>query len=345
MALHVDLKINSSYPIELLNKAAVLAQSGRPREALDSYVAALARAETLGLLQRMHTLPPGLRQQLGNAIAVVQQARAEHLSRALAHLRERHAAGEFTRVDRCVRIFLGREPLPKGHNMQRPTFMKFPDLPAQAWFERSQFPWLSDIEHHTHEIRLELQQVLRSGQGLQPFVEIPKDHQAAAYWQDLNYSPSWNAFFFYRDGRRYADNCHRCPLTSGLLEKLPLCHVGEHSPEVFFSVLKPGAHIPRHTGVINTRLVVHLPLVIPSECGIRVGGELRAWKEGECLVFDDTFEHEAWNRSDQTRVVLIFDIWNPYLTEIEKQAMSIVVEEIGHFNQLHGQRDQAYASD
>ncbi|MGH8399135.1 MAG: aspartyl/asparaginyl beta-hydroxylase domain-containing protein, partial [Gammaproteobacteria bacterium] len=121
--------------------------------------------------------------------------------------------------------------------------------------------------------------------------------------------------------------------------------VAEHSPETFFSVLKPGAHIPPHTGVINTRLVTHLPLIIPPDCGIRVGNETRGWKEGECIVFDDTFEHEAWNKSDQTRVVLIFDIWNPYLTEVEREAMRIVVEELGHFNRLHGQSGQAYEPD
>jgi aspartyl/asparaginyl beta-hydroxylase (cupin superfamily) len=188
-------------------------------------------------------------------------------------------------------------------------------------------------------------QVLQSDEGFRPFIEMPRTHPGSAYWETLNHSPSWNAFFFYRDGKRFDNNCRRCPITSKLLDSLPLSRVAEHSPEVFFSVLKPGAYIPPHTGVINTRLVVHLPLIIPANCGIRVGDETRGWKEGECIVFDDTFEHEAWNRSDQTRAVLIFDIWNPYLSDTEKQAMRTVVEEIGHFNRLHGQPDQAYSSD
>ncbi|MDE2234406.1 MAG: aspartyl/asparaginyl beta-hydroxylase domain-containing protein [Gammaproteobacteria bacterium] len=300
-------------------------------------MAALAQAESLGLLVRMPSLPAAFRQQLEKAIAMVQQARAAHLESKLAALRCHYPDTEFARVDRCVRIFLGREPMPSGHRLQRPTFMSFPGLPAQAWFERNQFPWLEEIERHTGGIRAELYQVLQEQQGFQPFVEIPEHHQAAAYWQGLNYSPNWNAYFFYRDGRRYDDNCRRCPLTSTLLDSLPLCRVDEHSPEVFFSVLKPGAHIPRHTGVINTRLVTHLPLVIPDDCGIRVGDETRGWKPGECLVFDDTFEHEAWNRSSQTRVVLIFDLWNPYLSELEQQAMRVIVEELGRFNREHGQ--------
>jgi len=344
-AFNAALKIKPNYPVALLNKGAVLEQTGRRQEALNIYLEALSLAGNIGLLVKMPKLQVGLRQLLERAIAVVQEERAEHLWQMLAPLRMRHDAAEFTRVDHCIRMYLGREPLTKSHPMQKPTFMTFPDLPTHGWFKRTEFPWLEKIESRTPEIRAELAQVLHSDQGFRPFIEMPLSHPGSAYWEALNYSPTWNAFFFYRDGRRFDDNCRRCPVTSKLLDSLPLNHVAEHSPEVFFSVLKPGAHIPPHSGVINTRLVVHLPLIIPPECGIRVGDETRGWKEGECIVFDDTFEHEAWNRSDQTRVVLIFDIWNPYLTDTEKQAMRIVVEEIGHFNRMHGQPDQAYASD
>jgi len=344
-AFDAALQIKPDYPVALLNKGTVLEQIGRHQEALKIYLEALSLAGNIGLLVQMPKLPIGLRQLMEHAIAVVQQARAQHLTQMLAPLRMQHDAAEFSRIDHCLRMYFGQEPLTIGHPMQHPTFMTFPGIPNHAWFERTDFPWLEKIESHTTEIRNELTQVLHSDQGFRPFIEMPRDHPGTAYWEALNYSPSWNAFFFYRDGRRFDDNCRRCPITAQLLDSLPLSRVAEHSPEVFFSVLKPGAYIPPHTGVINTRLVMHLPLIIPPDCGIRVGDETRGWKEGECIVFDDTFEHEAWNRSDQTRVVLIFDIWNPYLTDTEKQAMRIVVEEIGHFNQLHGQPDQAYASD
>lgn len=344
-AFDAALHIKPDYPVALLNKGTVLEQIGRHQEALNIYLAALSLAGNVGLLVQMQKLPAGLRQLLEHAITVARQARAEHLKQILAPLRRQHAAAEFNRVDHCLRMYLGQEPLATGHPMQHPTFMTFPGLPAHGWFVRTDFPWLENIERHTTEIRAELTKVLHADQGFRPFIEMPRDHPGTAYWEALNYSPNWNAFFFYRDGRRFEDNCRRCPITAQLLDNLPLSRVAEHSPEVFFSVLKPGAYIPPHTGVINTRLVTHLPLIIPPDCGIRVGDETRGWKEGKCIVFDDTFEHEAWNRSNQTRVVLIFDIWNPYLTETEKQAMRMVVEEIGHFNQQHGQPDQAYASD
>ncbi|MGH8398738.1 MAG: aspartyl/asparaginyl beta-hydroxylase domain-containing protein, partial [Gammaproteobacteria bacterium] len=318
IAFDAALNIKPTYPVALLQKSAVLEHLGRRNEAINGYLAALSQAEDVGLMMQRESLPTGLRQLIDHAITMVQQAREEHLTEMLAPLRAEHGTSAFTRVDRCLRMYFGKEPMEKGHPLQRCTFMTFPDIPAQAWFERSQFPWLAEIESHTDEIRAELLEVLRGDEGFRPFIEMERNHAGTKYWESLNYSPNWNAFFFYRDGRRFDENCKRCPVTSGILDNLPLSRVAEHSPETFFSVLKPGAHIPPHTGVINTRLVTHLPLIIPPDCGIRVGNETRGWKEGECIVFDDTFEHEAWNKSDQTRVVLIFDIWNPFLTEVER---------------------------
>jgi Aspartyl/asparaginyl beta-hydroxylase and related dioxygenases len=101
-------------------------------------------------------------------------------------------------------------------------------------------------------------------------------------------------------------------------------------------VLHPGTHILPHRGVTNTRLVAHLPLIVPRDCALNVGGEIHAWPEGRCVIFDDTFEHEAWNRSDQTRVVLIMDCWNPDLSAAERAAIAELVAGIGDFNRSCG---------
>ena len=103
------------------------------------------------------------------------------------------------------------------------------------------------------------------------------------------------------------------------------------APVAFFSALKPGTHIPPHNGATNTRLTVHLPLIIPPDCGLRVGGETHVWKPGELVLFDDTIQHEAWNFSDQLRVVLIFDTWHPMLTDLEKRLVAHTVEGIMAF--------------
>ena len=104
-----------------------------------------------------------------------------------------------------------------------------------------------------------------------------------------------------------------------------------------FSLLAPHTHIPPHTGVINGRLTVHLPLVVPPDCGaLRAGEQAHAWEEGRCLVFDDSFVHEAWNDSPHLRAVLIFDIWHPALSAVEREALSAVITSLGEFNQRHG---------
>ena len=101
----------------------------------------------------------------------------------------------------------------------------------------------------------------------------------------------------------------------------PQNRVPGKAPTAFFSILRPHAHIPPHTGVTNTRAIIHLPLVIPEGCWLRVGGETRHWVEGEAFAFDDTIEHEALNPTDKMRIVLIFDVWNPHLTQRERDQL------------------------
>jgi len=99
-----------------------------------------------------------------------------------------------------------------------------------------------------------------------------------------------------------------------------------------FSALQPRTRIPPHTGVSNARLVVHLPLIVPPGCGFRVGAETRSWEVGRAWVFDDTIEHEAWNDSDDLRVILIADIWNMFMTEADRTAYVSVVEAVDRFH-------------
>jgi aspartate beta-hydroxylase len=96
-------------------------------------------------------------------------------------------------------------------------------------------------------------------------------------------------------------------------------------------VFTPGTDLLPHRGVTNARLVTHLPLIVPPDCALNVGGALHVWQEGRVVVFDDTYEHSAWNRSDAMRVVLIADIWNPYLTEAERHAINDIFTRLGDF--------------
>ena len=120
----------------------------------------------------------------------------------------------------------------------------------------------------------------------------------------------------------HAANAARCPRTMAALADVPLCRMPGRTPSVHFSLLRPGARIPPHTGMLNTRLICHLPLIVPENCGLRVGGETRRWEDRKTLIFDDSIVHEAWNDSAETRGILLFDIWRPELTAIERRAVA-----------------------
>ena len=335
-AFAAALRLKPDLIAAALNQGALLAELGREDEALAVYLQAFEVADTTGQFLNVAAIPPGIRALAEKGLALLRDARLAMFRETLAPVEREHGAAALARVWQCLNAYLGMQPAAALGETQRPTFMSFPGLKNRAWFEREEFPWMQELERHTGAIREELLAVLAADVGFRPFIQVPKQHPGAAYWRQLNDSPDWNAFFFYRDGERHAENHARCPATSRALDAAPLIRVAEHSPEVFYSVLKPGAHIPPHTGVANIRLVCHLPLIVPSECGIRVGRETRGWEEGKCIVFDDTFEHEAWNRSGQTRVVLIFDVWNPYLTVVEREGMRLAIEALGRFNRSHG---------
>ena len=194
----------------------------------------------------------------------------------------------------------------------------YPFLPADEYFDREHFPWLEELEAQTPIIRAELIALLASEDpGLSPYVTMPPG-TPRNLWSELNNSRAWSALHLWKEGQRIDGACAKAPKTAEIVEKLPLAAIPGRAPTVFFSILEAGKHIPPHTGVTNTRTIIHLPLIVPPGCSFRVGGETREWKEGEAFAFDDTIEHEAWITSDRDRGILILDCWNPHLSEHER---------------------------
>lgn len=194
----------------------------------------------------------------------------------------------------------------------------YPFLPADEFFDPRLFPWFDELGAKTADIRAEALALLASTtEGLRPYVRLDPGTPENK-WSTLDGSLDWSACFLWEYGVRNDIICARCPATAAAIEAIPQNRVPGRAPSAFFSILKPGAHIPPHTGVTNTRTIIHLPLVVPPDCSFRVGGETREWTAGQAFAFDDTIEHEAWNRSDQQRIVLILDVWNPHLT-VEEQ--------------------------
>ncbi|HEV7233549.1 MAG TPA: aspartyl/asparaginyl beta-hydroxylase domain-containing protein, partial [Sphingorhabdus sp.] len=195
----------------------------------------------------------------------------------------------------------------------------YPFLPADEFFDRQHFDWMPSLEAATDDIRTELQALMTDpGDALRPYVQMDKglpDNK----WSGLDHSLDWGACFLWEYGQPNQPVLDRCPKTTAALAALPLAGITGRSPNAFFSLLKPGTRIPPHTGVTNTRAIIHLPLIVPDACGFRVGGETREWRVGEAFAFDDTIEHEAWNESRELRAVLIFDVWNPHMTQRERE--------------------------
>jgi len=102
---------------------------------------------------------------------------------------------------------------------------------------------------------------------------------------------------------------------------------------VLFSILAPGTHIEPHNGMLNTRLICHLPLIVPPGCRLRVGNHVRAVEAGKPMIFDDSIEHEAWNDSDSPRAVLLFEIWRPELTAAERAALTAMYESVSRYDE------------
>ena len=169
----------------------------------------------------------------------------------------------------------------------------------------------------------------RGSAGLSPYV-VAHGNRPPGEHSLLN-DPSWSAFYLWQDGALVADNAARCPNSMAALAGLPIPHIAARSPMVLFSVLRPHTHIEAHNGMLNTRLICHIPLIVPEECRLRVGNETRAVEFGKAMIFDDSIEHEAWNDSDETRVVLLFEIWRPELAEVERRALTVMYEAISGY--------------
>jgi aspartyl/asparaginyl beta-hydroxylase (cupin superfamily) len=172
----------------------------------------------------------------------------------------------------------------------------------KEFFDPKDFAWVAAVEADWRKVRAELDALLPYAADMPNFQDISADQK------ELTHDDGWKTFFFYAYGLKARGNCRRCPETTKLLKKMPGMNAA------FFSILAPGKHLPPHRGPWKGVLRLHLGLLIPEPaemCAMRVGSQTRHWQEGRVMIFDDTFEHEAWNRTDGVRVVLFVDIVRP----------------------------------
>jgi aspartate beta-hydroxylase len=318
-ALEKALELEPRHLSALLQKGAYLEETG------DLCNAARTYQNVLACLPSGAEIPPTIKDALDHAKTVIGsdlEALTAALERPLAQIRDRYGGGRQRRVELCLDTLTGKR---RSYHSQ-PTWMHFPELPAIEFFERSDFPWLDAFEAATADIRRELLRALVADRdGFQPYIDFPASLPIDQF-RELNRSRRWSAYFIWNQSEAVVGHIARCPLTANILETAPRCRIAGRAPTAFFSILDPGTRIPAHTGITNTRCTVHLPLVVPPDCGFRVGSTTREWVPGQAWVFDDTIEHEAWNQSDTPRAILIFDIWNPLLTAVEREMIQTATE-------------------
>jgi aspartyl/asparaginyl beta-hydroxylase (cupin superfamily) len=312
-ALKEALGIDQRNLMAQIRMAQLQQRLGERQDAADSW------GKVLALASGIADIPPALANTLDGARRYVQDHKA-----AFATFIEDGVANALRNADTWSRhrfqTCLDREFGRRDIYTHQCSGLHYPFLPADEFFDPTHFPWLSQLEAKTDVIRQEFLRLVAGGAtAIRPYVQqeagTPENK-----WTQLDGSLDWSAAFLWEYGVRNETVCAACPETVAVLESLPRADIPGRAPSAFFSLLKPRSHIPAHTGVTNTRAIIHLPLIVPPGCQFRVGGEIRAWEEGVAFAFDDTIDHEAWNDSDHLRVVLIFDVWNPHLS-LEEQVL------------------------
>ena len=308
--------------IEPRNLAALTIKGDRAASSGDDRAAAAWYGMVLSTVTRDGAVDPQMAVFVERAQRGAEMAKAAfrtHLERALTGI---DAGPRFTE---SLSIVTGdAEP-----QLQQPTSFYYPGLPQTAFYDTAQFDWVERLEDATPAIRAEVEAALASGTGFRPYVEADPTRPNKGH--ALLDNDEWSAFHLIQSGTPVAGNADRCSATMAALSPLPLPRIEGRSPMALFSLLKPHTHIPPHWGMLNTRLIVHLPLIVPDGCRLRVGNHVRDVVEGKAMIFDDSIQHEAWNDSAETRVILLFEIWRPELGAAEREGLVQLFEAIGSY--------------
>jgi tetratricopeptide (TPR) repeat protein len=312
--LELDIRdIGALFMRGLLNE-----RRGDQRAATQCYQAMVNQAAAFGA-------PPELAEPLAHARRFVAEAQADYA----AHLEATIGGNLSPLMRQAVDLLTGRTQL----YLQQPSVFYFPGLPQRWFYEPADFPWLAGMLDALPAMQEELRAAVGEDgagrQGFAPYVETVPGRPAAN--NPLRDDPAWGACYFWRDGAPVGEMAAACPATMAALDLAPMPRIPGRAPTALWSRLLPGAHIVPHHGLLNTRLICHIPIRTAPGCTLRVGGETRSWEAGVPLVFDDSIEHEARNQGNQARVVLLFEIWRPEIHAEDREAICRLFQAIDAF--------------
>lgn len=208
---------------------------------------------------------------------------------------------------------------PSENVLHQPQVIFMPELPSWPWFDKGALAFIPGLEEKFETLRQEVLEHLRPEVDFKP--TLKENQNLSPDLAPLAGSTDWGGFYFHENFRPNPEAEKRFPETWKAIADLPLYGFDGLVSEVKLSALKPGVKVPPHYGLNNTTLNIHLPLVVPGDCGVQVGGEKRQYELGKCLVLDDSFIHDIWNNGTEPLIVLVFEVWKPGITEIEKEAL------------------------
>lgn len=287
------------------------------RAAVSFYTAALAQAAVSGVPRGMEGIAAAARGFMGEAEAAFRH-----------HLDAVMDGGLSPAMEEALGLLRGVREI----DLQRPSLFYYPGLPQRRFYEPCEFDWMEGVLDLLPAMQAELAAMLAEGaaDSFAPYVVVPQDRPAPN--NPLLGDPSWGACYFWKDGAPVAANAARCPATMAALAMAPMPMIPGRAPNALWSRLKPGTHIAPHVGMLNTRLICHVPIRTAPACTLRVGSETRGWEPGVPLIFDDSMEHEARNAGAETRTVLLFEIWRPEVPEDDRAAIARLLEGIAGYD-------------
>ncbi len=312
-ALDQQLAISARDVGALLAKGQLRHNAGDDRAAVSFYTTALAQAAVSGVPRGLEGMAAAARGFIGKAEGAFRR-----------HLDAIMVGGLSPTMEEALGLLKGTRQI----DLQQPSLLYYPGLPQRRFYAPAEFGWMQAVLDWLPEMQAELAAV--TAEDFAPYVTASVERPAPN--NPLLGDPSWGAFYFWKDGAPVEANAARCPATMSALAHAPMPMIPGRAPNALWSRLRPGTHIAPHTGMLNTRLICHVPIRTAPHCTLRVGSETRTWEPGVPLIFDDSMEHEARNAGLETRTVLLFEIWRPEVPEADRAAIARLLEGIAGYD-------------
>jgi aspartyl/asparaginyl beta-hydroxylase (cupin superfamily) len=240
------------------------------------------------------------------------------IDRHFAEIRSEHGPESLDRVEEML------EPRRRSerHLLQKGAKWIMNGIPQQPWHDPYAYPDLQPVVRALEENHARIKEDQEESWARRRASFSDYEHY-------LVRQRDWQALYLYRDGALVQESEATAPTAYRVIKETAvdldlICPLLESH----LSTLLPGASIKPHCDLWNFSINLHLAIDIPEDCGIRVAEETRSWTEGKCLLFDYSFEHEAWNRSDRARTCLLVDLWHPNTTLPERAALTVLMREI-----------------